>query len=264
MAFTDLLLRARNRAVWRDPVRTVLTLESFSRTEADGGRDIGSAAGKVSDDELREHLRRHTADELRHADLFARRAAELRASLDLQPGTGDVARDAAYDLSRGRPATEVDAHGFFTAGLLDELGEVAYVAMLHATEERAAQLFAVHRDLTRHDPETRAVFEEILRDEQYHVAYTRTILEKWESQGRAREVAAAKSAARGGRYWSSWKRLGVRSGASLSRFLLHVLYLTALVPFGLVARRAAIEKGWTHTGDDAPARDAAAPLRSQY
>jgi hypothetical protein len=102
MAFDSFLLAQKSRAVWADPVRTVLTLESFSRTEADGDK---------------------------------------------------------YDLSRGRPATEVDAHGFFTAGLLDEMGEVAYVAMLHEAEKRAAKLFQVHSDLTRDDPPTAAVFE---------------------------------------------------------------------------------------------------------
>jgi len=264
MAFNDLLLRARSRKIWHDPARTVLTLESFSRTEADGGRDIGSAAGRVADEELRGHLRRHTADELRHAELFRNRAAELRASHDLPPGTGTEADDAAYDLSRGRPAAEVDAHGFFTSGLLDELGEVAYVAMLHSAEKRAAQLFSMHRDLTRHDPATCAVFEEILRDEQYHVAYTRTILEKWEKQGRASEVSAARSSARGGRFWSAWKRAGVRSGASFSRAVLHVLYLTLLLPFGLLARRANTEQGWSDPAPDKSVSTDAGPLRSQF
>ncbi|GJM23529.1 MAG: hypothetical protein DHS20C15_34440 [Planctomycetota bacterium] len=264
MPFANLLLRARSRKIWRDPVRTVLTLESFSRTEADGGKDIGSAAGKVADDELRGHLRRHTADELRHAELFRTRAAQLRSTLDLPTGTGSEAEDSAYDLSRGRPAAEVDAHGFFTSGLLDELGEVAYVAMLHAAEKRAAQLFTVHRDLTRHDPETCAVFEEILRDEQYHVAYTRTILEKWSNNGRASEVAAAKSGARGGHFWSAWKRTGIRSGAAFSRGVLHVLYLTLLLPFGLFARRGAVEQGWADIESDASSGNSSKPLRSQY
>jgi rubrerythrin len=239
-----LMLRLRSRAVWRDPVRTVLTLESFARTEADGGADIGSAAGKVADEELRGHLLRHTEDELRHARLFADRAAALRRSVVVPPELEHDAESDQYDLSRGRPATEVDAHGFFTAGLLDELGEVAYVAMLHEAEKRAAQLFAVHADLTAHDPETQAVFDEILRDEKYHVAYTRTILDKWVEQGRGREVDEARSGAKAGRALSAWKRLGVRSAAGFSHVVLRVLYFTLLAPFGLIGRRSRGFDGW--------------------
>ncbi|HTE04892.1 MAG TPA: hypothetical protein VK824_01765, partial [Planctomycetota bacterium] len=79
MKLSDRLLAARSRGVWRDRARTLLTLESFARTEADGGRDIGAAARRVVDRELAGHLQRHAADELKHAELFRRRAAQLRA-----------------------------------------------------------------------------------------------------------------------------------------------------------------------------------------
>ena len=68
---------SRARAAWSDPERKLKTLESFARTEADGGRDIVAAQRIVRDAELRGHLERHAADELRHAELFHRRAAEL-------------------------------------------------------------------------------------------------------------------------------------------------------------------------------------------
>lgn len=249
------MLRRRSRPVWHDPVRTVLTLESFARTEADGGADIGSAAGKVADEELRGHLLRHTEDELRHARLFADRAAALRETVSIPPEREHEAEGDSYDLSRGRPSTEVNAHGFFTTGLLDELGEVAYVAMLHAAERQAAQLFQVHADLTRHDPQTHAVFQEILKDEKYHVAYTRTILDKWSEQGRAREVDEARSAARSGRALSAWKRLGVRSAAGFSHVVLRVLYFTLLAPFGLAARRARGFDGWQTASSETSAAE---------
>ncbi|GEM_PF-321092 len=264
----DLMLRWRSRTVWTDPVRKVLTLESFSRTEADGGRDIGSAATRVSDTELRAHLVRHTADELRHADLFMTRAQELRATTDMPPEADAEASGDSYDLSRGRPSSEVDAHGFFTSGLLDEMGEVAYVAMLHGAEVRAASLFAAHRDLTRDDPETCAVFEQILRDEQYHVAYTKAVLDRWAEEGRGREVAEARSAARGGRFWSGWKRAGIRSGASFSKFVLRIMYFTILLPFGLANKGSRSATGWSAAADQAPPQRAAGsgatPFSSQY
>jgi len=243
-----MLLRARSRGIWHDPSRTLLTLDSFARTEEDGGRDIASAARRVSDPELANHLHRHAADEVKHAGLFKRRAAELRTAggaVSAAAREAEVASDSAYDLSRGRPSTEVDAHGFLTLGLLDELGEVPYVAMLHVAEVRAAALFHVHHDLTRHDPETCAIFEEILRDENYHVAWTAAMLKTWRAAGRDEEVTAALKSARANRWLSAWKRLGVRSGGHFGRVVLVLLYGTLLAPFGLAARRGRNgQAGW--------------------
>jgi len=270
MELSDLFLRARSRAVWADPARTLLTLESFARTEADGGRDIAMAARRVTDAELRRHLARHAEDEARHAELFRQRVEELRsaggAQLAAASAAGaDVAGDPAYDLSRGRPAHEVDAHGFLTLGLLDELGEVSYVAMLHVAEERAARLFRVHADLTRGDPATHAIFEAILRDEQYHVAWTRATLDGWREQGRTDEVKRALNDARASRAWDAWKRLGARSAATFGRAVLLVLYFTVLLPFALVARAGRERGGW-RAPRPSPARagDPLAAARAQF
>lgn len=244
MGLTSFLDRRRHRAVWADPVRRLRTLESFSRTEEDGGKDLVAAARRVSDPELRLHLERHAEDEVRHAALFRTRADEVRVEANVTVGDDDRS-DLAYDLSRGRPGVEVDAHGFFNAGLYDELGEVAYVAMLHTAEKKAAYLFEMHRDLTAHDPKTREVFEEILKDEKYHVAYTGRFLDKWRAAGREREVAEGLKSAKASRMMGAWKRLGIRSAAGIGKVLLYVLYFTILLPFGFIAsRRNSSATGW--------------------
>lgn len=224
----------RNRSVWRDPVRRVRTLESFAETEEDGGKDLLAASRRILDPDLRQHIERHAADEERHASLFRERAATLRASTSLG-GTREQELDQAFDLSRGRKG-EVDVHGFYSASMCDDLGEVAYVAMLHAAECRARDVFLVHRDLNESDPETKAMFESILRDENYHVAYTGKFLDQWRAEGRAAEVKEALKTARSSRFMGAWKRLGVRSGAGFSEFVLLVMYWTVLLPFGLLAR----------------------------
>ena len=240
----------RNRAVWTDPMRRVRTLESFSETEADGGRDLVVAARKVSDPELREHLERHAEDEERHAALFRNRAAELRSAAGVS--TAGEGPDRPYDLSRGRPGSEVDAHGFFSAGLIEELGEVDYVAMLHVAECRAAEIFEVHRALNDHDPETTAIFTEILKDEKYHMSYTRRILDRWASEGRANEVKKGLKAARGSRFIGAWKRLGIRSAAGFGKVLLFVFLWTILLPFALLAK---LGKGTPRLARTGQARD---------
>jgi rubrerythrin len=236
MGLGDILLRRRSRAIWADPARTRMTLESFARTEEDGGRDIATAARRVHDSELAGHLERHAKDELKHAELFRRRARARQPSADAALAEAEVTSDKAYDLTRGRPSSEVDAHGFFTLGLLDELGEVPYVAMLHVAERRAAGLFSLHAELTKHDPETNAIFEEILRDENYHVAWTGSMLERWEGEGRADEVKKALKEARTSRFMGAWKRAGARGGVVFGRVLMTVFYFTLMLPFGLVAR----------------------------
>lgn len=234
-------MKLRNRSVWKDPHRKVLTLESFAETEADGGKDLVAAARKISEPDLREHVLRHAEDEERHARLFRGRAAELRADLAMAP---DAERsDKAYDLSRGRRG-ELDAHGFFTAGLIDELGEVDYMAMLHVAECRAAELFEVHSALNRDDPETRAIFDEILKDEKYHMSYTKRFLDRWSDEGRAREVRSGLNAARSSRFMGAWKRLGLRSGSGFGKALLFVLYWTLLLPFALVSKVSRSTAGW--------------------
>jgi len=237
MKISQRLACFRNRSVWTDPVRRVRTLESFAETEADGGRDLLTAARRISDPDLRVHIEHHAEDEVRHARLFRERAAELRADIDLGSVRAEES-DSSYDLSRGRKGVDVDAHGFFSASLCDELGEVAYVAMLHVAEQRARDLFEMHSHLNRHDEKTKAVFDEILKDEKYHVSYTRKFLDKWSQGGREVEVKGALKDARSSRFMGAWKRLGIRSGAGFSHVVLYVLYWTLLLPFGLISSRS--------------------------
>ena len=243
MSLRNLMMRREFRPTWADPIRTIRTLESFGRTEADGARDIAAAARRVGDAELRGHLERHAADELRHAEMFRVRAAELRSERGLSdhelPGS-----DQQYDLSKGRPEAEVDAHGFYTVGLLDELGEVPYVAMLHVAEQKAERLFAVNGDLLSHDPGTQAIFQQILKDEKYHVAYTGRILDKWRKEGRGREVKDALKEAKESRFIGSWKRLGLRSAGTFARVMLWLFYWTLLLPFGWLASKRVSREGW--------------------
>lgn len=234
--------RRRSRAAWSDPLRKRATLELFARTEADGGRDLAVAASRTRDPWLREHLERHASDEERHARLFRERAAALGES------GGPRADVSERSLNMAPERADFDAHGFMSANLYDELGEVAYVAMLHVAERRAAELFTMHRDLLGDDAATRAVFERILKDEVYHVAYTGTALERWRKAGRDAEVRTALAAARGERRLDGLRRLGARAGTNLGRALLFVLQATLLLPAVPIARRALPGAGWSPAG----------------
>lgn len=245
------------RAVWADPLRKVRTLESFAETEADGGAEIRAAIPFAQRDTLRGHLERHAKDEVRHAELFRKRAAELRSegafALD-----EDATSDRAFDISRTRG--EQDVHGSLAGSPIDEVGEVHYVAKLHVAECRAAELFSIHSSLLEDDPETKAVFDAILLDEKYHVAYTGQMLKEMRREGRTAEVKGALKAAKGSRFLAAWKRLGIRSGAGFGRVTMFLFYYTFALPFALIARRGSVQSGWQPASDHSEA-DA---LRAQY
>lgn len=238
MFSTHWLEHRRYRALWADPHRSLLTLESFAETEEDGGKDLVAAGKRITDAEILGHLQRHAADELRHARMFRERAAEVAAAQGRHLGTKDEEMGRAYDLSGRRAPEEVNSHGFFQAGLFDEMGEVGYIAMVHVAEKRAAQIFERHARAARaaQDPQTAEIFSSILRDEKYHVAWTGTVLERWRGEGRAAEVDRAESRARRGRLMDAWRRVGLRSASGFAHVMLAAAFWTVLAPFGLLAR----------------------------
>ena len=228
----------RYKAVWADPHRKLLTLESFADTEEDGGKDLISAAKHMTDQEILGHMDRHADDEVRHSRMFRDRAAEVAEAQGRHLGAKDEEMGRAYDLAGRRSPDQVNSHGFFQAGLFDEMGEVGYIAMVHVAEKRAAHIFARHLNAARaaQDPQTAEIFASILRDEKYHVAWTGTILERWRREGRGAEVSRALRSAKRGRLLDRWRSLGLRSAAGFSFVLLVVVYWTLLAPFGLIAR----------------------------
>lgn len=235
--------RRRYRAVWADPARKARTLESFSQTEANGGLDIAAAAERVTRPDLKQHLVRHAQDEVRHADLFRQRAAELYAA-----GVGDLHDEGHSDRAANLDTSSEGGfgdHGFLHGSRIDDVGELVYVAELHVVEKEAERLFALHRDLNAaDDPETARIFGEILKDEKYHVSWTGTILEKYRKDGRAKEVKEALDDAKGERFLSAWKRLGVRSAGTFGRATMWIFYYTLLLPFALMARTQQAKPGW--------------------
>ena len=228
----------RFRAVWGDPHKAHLTLLSFAETEDDGGRDLLVAARRIHDEEILVHMRRHAADEIRHADMFRTRASEVAEAHGEHLGMKDEERGRAFNLGHQRSGETTNAHGFFQSGLFDEMGEVGYIAMLFVAETRAAALFETHRRaaLSVGDTATAEVFSAILRDEKYHAAWTESTLQRWRKQGRAVEVDRELSAAKRGRFMSAWRRQGLRSASGLISLLLTICFWTVLAPFGLLAR----------------------------
>jgi hypothetical protein len=70
---------------------------------------------------------------------------------------------------------------------LEDEGDASLLAFLHLSEKVAAARFEVYRDVVA-DEETREVFRRILRDEVFHMRYTRIQLERIAPERHRREL----------------------------------------------------------------------------
>jgi len=217
----DRLLRPVHRWVWSSFDRRVRKLIAFSQVEGDGGRDILRAAELTPDPLLRRLYLEHAIDELRHADLFRRRSAAL---LRLR-STRSTALFDASPLPGGHGLDDLSLEGEPDHRLL---------AFLHVAEKAAAGRFAIYRDVVADDPPTREVFEEILRDEVFHMNYTYSQLARVLPGSYRRRVWQARAS----RLWKRYLRLAAAVADVLGSVVLTVLYFVVLAPFAVLARRA--------------------------
>lgn len=239
------LLRPFHRWVWRDPGRRARKLLRFAETEADGGRDLMRAAELTADPLLRRLYLFHATDEQRHADLFRQRGAALLRALP-SPSAAGFRADWLTPGERGLDDLRVD----------DETDD-ALLAFLHLSEKAAAVDFASYRDVLNDDPSTRAVFEEILRDEAFHANYTLSQLARVSPRHQRRLLWRARL----GRLWKGYLRLATALAGVISALVLTILYFTLLPPFALLAKRAGRQEtpGWTPIS-----RERSASLEKQY
>jgi hypothetical protein len=238
-------LRPVHRWVWRDAHRRARKLLTFAATEADGGRDLSRAAELTADPLLRRLFLRHASDEQRHAELLLTRGRSLLAAV----GAGRPGALEANWLAPGeRGLDELRVDGAHDASLL---------AFLHLSEKAAAGRFAVYRDVIP-DEETREVFRRILRDEVFHMDYTRSQLERIVPERHGRHLWRA----RAGRVWKAYLRVASAIAGLLGTVVLAAQYFLVLPIFAFLAKRAARRErpGWrepTH-------REGRNPLESQF
>ncbi len=217
----DRMLRPLHQWVWGDRDRRIRKLLAFAEVETDGGRDIVRAAEVTPDPLLRRLYLAHAIDELHHGDLFRERGTALLR-------TRTTRRNGLFN---GSPLP--GGHG------LDDLqidGEPDHrlLAFLHVAEKAAAGRFAIYRQLVDDDPQTRAIFEEILRDEVFHMNYTYTQLTRVSPQSYRREVWWA----RANRLWKRYLRVAAAVANLLGSLVLTIMYFVLLPLFAWLARRA--------------------------
>lgn len=238
------LLRPVHRWVWRDAHRCARKLLTFAATEADGGRDLSRAAELTADPLLRRLFLRHALDESHHAELFRARGRTMLAALGGRGGSFEGRWLTPGE--RGRDDLRVE-----------EEGAASLLAFLHLSEKVAAARFEVYRDVVA-DEETRQVFRRILRDEVFHMRYTRTQLERIAPERHRRELWLARAR----RLWNGYLRVAAAVAGRLGTVVLLAQYFLVLPLFALAAKRAARRErpGWS----EPQRREQATALRSQY
>ena len=234
------MLRPLHRWVWGDFDRRVRKLLAFAEVETDGGRDILRASEVTPDPLLRRLYLAHAIDELHHGVLFSERGAALLRTRSTRFKT----------LFNGNPLP--GGHG------LDDLrieGEPDHrlLAFLHVAEKAAAGRFAIYRDMVDDDPSTRAIFEEILRDEVFHMNYTYTQLARISPRSYRRQVWWARAS----RVWKRYLRVVAALAAVVGTLILTMMYFILLPPFAWLAKRAERRErpGWAPISpapDDSP------------
>ena len=155
----DRLLRPLHKWVWSDHDRRVRKLLIFGDVETDGGRDILRASEVTPDPLLRRLYLEHAIDELHHGVLFRERGEALLRQRGLREG----------GFFSGNPLP--GGHGLDDL-VVEDQGDPRLLAFLHIAEKTAAGRFAIYKDCVDDDPATRAIFEEVLRDEVFHMNYS--------------------------------------------------------------------------------------------
>jgi hypothetical protein len=225
----DRLLRPLHKWVWSDHDRRVRKLMIFSEVETDGGRDILRASEVTPDPLLRRLYLAHAIDELQHGVMFKERGEALARQRPLRSGT----------LFGGNPLP--GGHGLDDLRVEDQ-GDPKLLAFLHIAEKTAAGRFAIYKDCVDDDPATRAIFEQILRDEVFHMNYSYQQLGRISPALQHRHVWRA----RGTRMWNRYLRVAAAVAGLFGNTMLTVVYFVLLPPFAWAARRAARREapGW--------------------
>jgi hypothetical protein len=204
-----------------------MKMAEFSHTEFGSGQDMLAATWACQESGMRRKYYLHALDELKHARLFHERAKALAEARGGRTRVEAVLEDSGYIGDHGITSSEP---------LYLSLPETEFLAFVYLHEESGALQFAVYADLMKDDPASTRMFDEIARDERFHISYSRAELERRRKNQQEREVNAALWAVRLRGFWQAWGRMTHTFGRFMSKLWLGVLYFVILGPFALVAK----------------------------
>ncbi len=237
----QLWIAAASEISWRLPGWPVKLMSSFSQTERGSAIDMWAATELTERREMRRKYFLHALDESRHAILFRDRARALGGN----DRTRAVFEDAGYLHEQGIVGGQT---------LFERLGELEFLAFVYVAEADAVEQFDVYQARKLPDLESREMLARILRDEAFHVSYSRMALEGYRKEGRGDEVDAALRQVRWNRIKERWLRFSLNMGSVVSGIWLNLMYALVIGPFRLFARLE--PGGWL-----SPRRDPRSPIQ---
>lgn len=226
---------------WRLPGGPARLLTGFSQAERGSALDMLAAVEQTERRDLRLKYFRHAMDESRHAGVFQGRARAQGGQSRVQAVTSDAGYLARQGIVGGQ-------------SLFSRLGERDFLAFVHVAEADAVEQFNVYLDRALPDPETRAALEGILKDERFHVTYSRAALEAGTTP---QEMARAFRKTRLNRVRQAWLRGSRRISHVATTAWFVLLYVVLVTPYALVAR---LEPGGWQPIRSGAVRPGATPL----
>ena len=215
--------------VWRSEAKTTAKFRGFSATEAGSALDMLKAAELEKDPRRRRLFFRHALDEARHSNYFRDQARNIEP--DVTAGEGK------YNLIH---ATRQN--------LYQNLCLMDFVAFVYIAEKRGEAHFRSLMSYFKDRPAIHDMFARIVKDEQFHVRYSKRLLDEWSREGRGGEVKTALRNIQLNRAWGAWRRQGRRLGDLTSRLVLRIAYFIVVPPFSLMQYllQKTSTPGWKH------------------
>ncbi|MBM4391491.1 MAG: ferritin-like domain-containing protein [Deltaproteobacteria bacterium] len=218
------MLTVASEVAWRLPGWPARFVTSFADSERASGIDMLAAAEHTERGDLRRKYFLHALDESKHAALFLSRAMALG-------GNKERARAALDDSGTLQRHGTVEGRSMF-----ERLGEMEFLAFVWVAEADAVEQFGVYLERQLPDPETHATLQAILKDEHFHVSYSRQELDRFRKQGQVAEVEWSLFRVRRDRWLGAWLRFSREFGVIVSGLWLGLAYAAMLGPFrGLAA-----------------------------
>jgi len=171
------------RSVHSRPGGTGAILNVIRGCKVRGAADMTALTDLVSDLRLKLDLARHASDEARHAYALLQRMAELGFKAFRLPAELDRV-EGLFARSRAREVRQVYAErGWVSEAELMELTVTAFIL-----ENDAVKKIRANHEALSADPRTQAVIGEMLADDERHVAYLTSWLERFEQRFSRRAV----------------------------------------------------------------------------
>ena len=136
--------------------------------------------------------------------MFRRRGGELLRELPLNAKPKFQKFQAEWLAPSGHGADDLD---------VDNESDDDLLAFLHISEKSAAERFTVYSNVLHEDTPTREIFEEILRDEVFHMNYTLVQLARVSPKRHRWHIYRARLS----RLWKSYLRLATALRAPSAR-----------------------------------------------